>query len=112
MEYFNQSQTDWRIAQCCQWHDKALAKRYNIGTTTKTYALKEGGKERVQSKALSNVNKLVDALENYFPHQPVNLRAFRISSDYFLVIHWTSLMSGMMRLGRAKRDSSKGRQSG
>ena len=83
MEYFNQSQTDWRIAQCCQWHDKALAKRYNIGTTTKTYALKEGGKERVQSKALSNVNKLVDALENYFPHQPVNLRAFRISSELF-----------------------------
>ena len=37
-----------------------------MGTTTKTYALKEGGKERVQSKALSNCNKLVDALENYF----------------------------------------------
>jgi len=52
MEYFNQKQTDWRISQCCQWHDKALAKRYNFGTTTKTYALKDGGKERVQGKAL------------------------------------------------------------
>ena len=83
MEYFNKQSTDWRIAQCCQWHDKALAKRYNMGTTTKTYALKEGGKERVQSKALSNCNKLVDALENYFPHQPMNLRAFRISSELF-----------------------------
>ena len=83
MEYFNKQSTDWRIAQCCQWHDKALAKRYNMGTTTKTYALKEGGKERVQSKALSNCNKLVDALENYFPHQPINLRAFRISSELF-----------------------------
>ena len=40
MEYFNKQSTDWRIAQCCQWHDKALAKRYNMGTTTKTYALK------------------------------------------------------------------------
>ena len=46
MEYFNQSQTDWRISQCCQFHDKTLAKRYNLGTTTKTYALKEGGKEK------------------------------------------------------------------
>ena len=45
MEYYNQTQDDWRIAQCCQFHDKALVKRYNLGTTTKTYALKEGGKE-------------------------------------------------------------------
>ena len=87
MEYFNQIKTDWRIAQCCQWHDKSLAKRYNIGTTTKTYALKEGGKERVQSKALSNCKKLVDALENYFPHQPMNLRAFRISSQAISLLH-------------------------
>jgi len=83
MEYFNKDSTDWRIAQCCQWHDKTLAKRYNMGTTTKTYALKEGGKERVQSKAIANCNKLVDALENYFPTQPLNLRAFRISSELF-----------------------------
>ena len=83
MNYFNKTQTDWRIAQCCQWHDKSLAKKYNIGTTTKTYALKEGGIDRVQSKALSNCHKLVDALENYFPHQPMNLRAFRISSELF-----------------------------
>jgi UV DNA damage endonuclease len=83
MEYFNQSQTNWRIAQCCQFHDKQLAKRYNLGTTTKTYALKADGKERVQQKALSNVRKLLDVLENYFPHQPMNFRAFRISSELF-----------------------------
>ena len=83
MEYFNTDRQDWRIAQCCQWHDTKLAKRYNFGTTTKTYALKEGGKERVQQKALSNCRKLVDILETYFPHQPHNLRAFRISSELF-----------------------------
>ena len=83
MNYFNKTQTDWRIAQCCQWHDKALAKRYNFGTTTKTYALKEGGKERVQNKALDNCRKLLDIVTTYFPHQPRNLRAFRISSELF-----------------------------
>ena len=83
MEYFNQSQTDWRISQCCQFHDKTLAKRYNLGTTTKTYALKEGGKNRVQSKALSNCRKLEDILTTYFSTQPVNLRSFRISSELF-----------------------------
>src|SRR6056300_808788 len=83
MEYFNQKQTDWRISQCCQWHDKTLAKRYNLGTTTKTYALKADGKERVQQKALANCHKLLDILTNYFPHQPRNLRAFRISSELF-----------------------------
>ena len=36
MEYFNNERQDWRIAQCCQWHDTKLAKRYNFGTTTKT----------------------------------------------------------------------------
>jgi len=30
MEYFNKTQTDWRIAQCCQFHDTQLAKRYNL----------------------------------------------------------------------------------
>ena len=83
MEYFNKERQDWRVAQCCQWHDVKLAKRYNFGTTTKTYALKEGGKERVQQKALSNCRKLVDILETYFPTQPYNLRAFRISSELF-----------------------------
>jgi UV DNA damage endonuclease len=83
MEYFNKDQQDWRIAQCCQWHDTKLAKRYNFGTTTKTYALKEGGKERVQSKAISNCEKLVDIVSTYFPTQPHNLRAFRISSELF-----------------------------
>ena len=57
--YFNTNSTDWRISQCCQFHDKALAKRYNFGTTTKTYALKEGGKAKVQSKALENCKKLL-----------------------------------------------------
>ena len=83
MEYFNQSQTDWRIAQCCQFHDKQLAKRYNLGTTTKTYALKADGKDRVQQKALANCNKLLDIITNHFPHQPRNFRAFRISSELF-----------------------------
>jgi len=81
--YFNSSQTDWRISQCCQWIDKALAKRYNFGATTKTYALKEGGKQRVQSKALENCSKLLDAVTTYFPNQPRNLRSFRISSEMF-----------------------------
>jgi len=81
--YFNQSQTDWRISQCCQFHDKSLAKRYNFGTTTKTYALKDGGKERVQSKAIENCKKLVDILSTYFTKQPKNLRCFRISSELF-----------------------------
>jgi UV DNA damage endonuclease len=83
MEYFNQEQESWRISQCCQFHDKTLAKRYNLGTTTKTYALKEGGKQRVQEKALSNCKKLLDVLTTYFPTQPHNLRSFRISSELF-----------------------------
>jgi len=81
--YFNSTQTDWRISQCCQWLDPVKAKRYNFGTTTKTYALKDGGKERVQSKALENCNKLLDALDTYFSVQPRNLRSFRISSELF-----------------------------
>jgi UV DNA damage endonuclease len=79
--YFNKTQTDFRLSQCCQFHDKALAKRYNFGTTTKTFALKENGKKRVQLKALENCNKLLDVLSTYFPHQPRNLRSFRISSE-------------------------------
>lgn len=81
--YFNHNRTDWRVSQCCQWYDKTLSKRYNFGTTTKTYALKESGKERVQSKALENCAKLLDAVTTYFPKQPHNLRSFRISSDMF-----------------------------
>lgn len=83
MEYFNKTQTDWRIAQCCQFVDNKLAKRYNFGATTKTYALKEGGKEKVQGKAIENCTKLLDILSTYFPTQPRNLRAFRISSELF-----------------------------
>jgi UV DNA damage endonuclease len=81
--YFNTDSTNWRISQCCQFHDKALAKRYNFGTTTKTYALKEGGKAKVQSKALENCKKLLDIVSTYFPTQPKNLRSFRISSEMF-----------------------------
>jgi len=83
MEYFNQTSQDWRIAQCCQFHDKNKAKAYNFGTTTKTYALKEGGKERVQQKAIFNCMQLLSVLKNYFPTQPKNLRAWRISSELF-----------------------------
>lgn len=83
MEYFNKSNETWKLSQCCQFHDKPLAKRYNFGTTTKTYALKPGGKEKVQSKALENCDKLVDILNTYFPTQPANLRSFRISSEIF-----------------------------
>jgi len=81
--YFNKDQVDWRISQCCQFHDKKLAKQFNFGTTTKTYALKEGGKAKVQAKAIENTKKLVDILELHFSKQPVNLRSFRISSELF-----------------------------
>ena len=83
MEYFNQSSYDWRISQCCQFHDKAQAKKYNFGTTTKTYALKEGGKERVQFKALHNCKQLLAVVRDHFPTQPKNLRSWRISSELF-----------------------------
>ncbi len=82
-EYYNTASTDWRISQCCQFIEKQKAKRYNFGTTTKTYALKDGGKQKVQSKALENCNKLVDILETWFPTRPINLRSFRISSEIF-----------------------------
>ena len=29
MSYFNQTSTDWRLSQCCQFHDKKLAKQYH-----------------------------------------------------------------------------------
>lgn len=83
MNYFNSSEQHWRLSQCCQFFDKPKAKRYNFGTTTKTYALKDGGKQKVQSKALENCDKLVDVLNTYFPTQPKNLRSFRISSEMF-----------------------------
>lgn len=80
MNYFSK---DWRISQCCQFFDKQKAKKWNPGTTTKTYALKPGGKEKVQNKALENCDKLISVLEDYFSKQPVNLRSFRISSELF-----------------------------
>lgn len=81
--YFNRTQQSWKLSQCCQFHNSKLSKRYNFGTTTKTYALKEGGKQKVQAKALENCKKLVDILDTYFSKQPHNLRAFRISSEMF-----------------------------
>ena len=81
MNYFNSTQQNWRISQCCQFHDKVLAKKFNFGTTTKTYALKDGGKEKVQTKAIENCKKLLSVLTNYFANQPINLRSFRISSE-------------------------------
>jgi UV DNA damage repair endonuclease len=83
MEYYNKTQTDFRISQCCQFHDTKLAKRYNFGTTTKTYALKADGKAKVQAKAIENCRKLLDIVSTYFPTQPRNLRSFRISSELF-----------------------------
>ena len=83
MEYFNQTSLDWRISQCCQFNDKAQAKKYNFGTTTKTYALKEGGKEKVQFKALHNCKQLLAVVRDHFPTQPKNLRSWRISSELF-----------------------------
>lgn len=74
---------NWRLAQCCQFHDKKLLKLYNPGTVTKTYALKPDGKQKVQAKALNNAKKLEASLKEYFAKQPVNLRAFRISSELF-----------------------------
>lgn len=83
MSYFNKTNTDWRLSTCCQFHDAKLAKRFNLGTTTKTYALKAGGKEKVQSKAVENCRKLLDVVSTYFPTQPRNLRSYRISSELF-----------------------------
>lgn len=83
MEYFNSTSFDWRISQCCQFLDPILAKKYNFGTTTKTYALKDGGKKKVQEKALFNCKQLLAVLRDYFPKQPKNLRSWRISSDLF-----------------------------
>jgi UV damage endonuclease UvdE len=83
MNYFNNTSKNWRISQCCQFFDKQKAKRYNFGTTTRTYALKEGGKQKVQAKAIENTEKLVDVLDTYFSTQPKHLRSFRISSEMF-----------------------------
>ena len=79
--YFNKIETNWRISQCCLFNDTGLAKLYNPGTVTKTYALKPDGKQKVQAKAIANVTKLRDVLKNYFSKQPINLRSFRISSE-------------------------------
>jgi UV DNA damage endonuclease len=79
-EYFNKNEKNWRISQCCQFFDPKLVKLYNPGTVTKTTALTSAGKQKVQEKALSNLDKLYATLENYFSKQPMNLRSFRISS--------------------------------
>lgn len=82
-EYFNQTSEDWRISQCCQFYNPKLVKQYNFGTTTKTYALREGGREKIQSKALENCDKLYQIITEYFAKQPKNLRSFRISTTAF-----------------------------
>ena len=82
-EYFNLSGDSWRISQCCQFHNPKLVKQFNFGTTTKTYALKDGGKAKVQSKALENCDKLYRIITQYFSQQPKNLRSFRISTTAF-----------------------------
>lgn len=79
-EYFNSNSKTWRISQCCQFFDPILVKKYNVGTTTKTTALSSGGKDKVQQKALSNLDKLEFTLKDYFARQPINLRSFRIST--------------------------------
>lgn len=79
-EYFNQTDCTWRISQCCQFHDPKLVKQYNVGTTTKTTALGPNGKQKVQEKALANLEKLHITLAGYFAKQPKNLRSFRIST--------------------------------
>ncbi len=81
-EYFNKTSQDWRISQCCQFHDPKLVKQYNVGTATKTTALKSDGKQKVLDKAISNLEKLHKTLQ-YFSAQPKNLRSFRISSTLF-----------------------------
>ena len=114
MSYFNKTETNWRISQCCQFHDSKLAKRYNPGTTTKTYAMKAGGKEKVQAKAIENASKLLDVLSTYFSTQPVHLRSFRISSELFPCYTldftrdwykeiWPTLESIMQRAGEQAR---------
>ena len=42
---------------CNDCHDKQKAKRYNFGTTTKTYALKEGGKERRRKGTITTTSE-------------------------------------------------------
>ena len=79
-EYFNKTSRSWRISQCCQFSDPKLVKLYNVGTTTKTTALGPNGKQKVQEKALANLDKLYKTLSEYFVKQPVNLRSFRIST--------------------------------
>lgn len=81
-EYFNATSSDWRISQCCQFFDPKLVKLYNVGTATKTTALKPDGKKKVLDKAIANVDKLHKTL-TYFASQPKNLRSFRISSTLF-----------------------------
>lgn len=82
-EYYNYPESHWRISQCCQFYKPKLVKQFNFGTTTKTYALKQGGKEKVQKKALENCDKLYKIITEYFAYQPINLRSFRISTTAF-----------------------------
>jgi len=89
MEYFNeQKQTDWRLSTCCQFFTPTLAKKYNFNTCTRTYALKEGGKDKVLNRALGNADKLHKLITEHFANQPMNMRSFRISTNMFPVYTW------------------------
>ena len=69
MEYFNEESYDWRLSNCCQFHNKALANKYNFNTCTRTYALAEGGKEKV----LTRLNKEIEKKEGFFQFLQENL---------------------------------------
>jgi hypothetical protein len=91
MEYFNEDTYDWRLSNCCQFHNNALAKKYNFNTCTRTYALKEGGKEKVLTRALGNAKKLELAMNEYYAKQPKEKRSFRVSTNMFPVYTWPAI---------------------
>ena len=91
MEYFNEESYDWRLSNCCQFHNKELAKKYNFNTCTRTYALAEGGKEKVLTRALGNAKKLELAMNEYYANQPKEKRSFRVSTNMFPVYTWPAI---------------------
>ena len=91
MEYFNEESYDWRLSNCCQFHNKELAKKYNFNTCTRTYALAEGGKEKVLTRALGNAKKLELAMNEYYAKQPKEKRSFRVSTNMFPVYTWPAI---------------------
>lgn len=79
-EYFLTDNPTYRITTCCQFHDSSLKKQANIGTCTKTNALKTPGK--ASAKAIDNCKQLITFM-NIIKTWPINLRSFRISSTMF-----------------------------